>query len=501
MKKNIIILGAVLLSGVFYSQVGVNTDLPKSTFEVSAKRAANGTITDNTQIIGLQAPRVTRAELTANTVTYGADQKGALIYVTDISGGTTAGSRANMDAPGYYYFDGSLWIKVGSGTEPWNVQGGTTPATSNTQDIYQTGKVAINTSVTNKQLEVKGDMKASYTTGGEYNNLDTSYEISGIKGNLLAISNQPDPLASSEYSVMSVFPGDASFSVKTATAESSIGSNDGKSEVYAKDIGNNIQNRIVAGTDGGDAIGNVMMSSEDLTTNASSKVIVDKLNGVKFKFGIAGNNYTFPKVNGSVNQVLTTDGNPSDAILSWKDASTLAQEPWQIQGTTNPATTNAQNIYQNGSVAIGIASGASIPSTEVTATNPKLYVAGNVSSTGSYYTVTGKYADYVFEDYFDGKSEIDENYKFKTLKEVADYIKANKHLPGVTAIADIAKTKNGYNVNLSELSIQQLEKIEELYLHTIEQQEEISKQKTEINALQSRVEKLEQLLMKETDNK
>ncbi|AZA54015.1 hypothetical protein [Chryseobacterium sp. G0201] len=176
-------------------------------------------------------------------------------------------------------------------------------------------------------------------------------------------------------------------------------------------------------------------------------------------------------------------------------------EPWQIQGTTNPATTNTQNIYQAGNVSIGSQTPiAPFTSNSVTIT-PKLSVTGNVATTGSYYTTTGKYADYVFEDYFDGASKIDETYKFRSLEETAAYIKANKHLPGVTSIKDILKTENGYTVNLSELSIQQLEKIEELYLHTIEQQEEISKQKTEINDLKSRMEKLEQLLVKENNNK
>jgi len=112
MKKTlsaIIIATSVTVS----AQVGLNTENPKSTMDVSAKRDAAGTLTDNAQLIGLQAPRVTREELTINTATYGTDQKGALIYVTDISGGDTAGQRANIDAAGYYYFDGTEWQRIG----------------------------------------------------------------------------------------------------------------------------------------------------------------------------------------------------------------------------------------------------------------------------------------------------------------------------------------------------------------------------------------------------
>jgi hypothetical protein len=171
-------------------------------------------------------------------------------------------------------------------------------------------------------------------------------------------------------------------------------------------------------------------------------------------------------------------------------------EPWYNQTDGTQAVSNTQNIYQSGNVSIGSQTPiAPFTSNGVTIT-PKLSVTGDVASTGSFYTTTGKYADYVFEDYFDGKSKINEEYKFKSLKEIEEYIKTNKHLPGVTPINDIVKTQKGYNVNLSELSIQQLEKIEELYLHTIEQQEEIVKQKQEINNLKSRLEKLEQVLTK-----
>ena len=110
MKKTYII-AASLFSVIAYGQVGVNTETPKTTMDITAKRDTSGTITDNNQLIGLQAPRLTRGELTANTATYALDQKGALIYITDISTGTAIGQRAQIDAEGYYYFDGAVWQK------------------------------------------------------------------------------------------------------------------------------------------------------------------------------------------------------------------------------------------------------------------------------------------------------------------------------------------------------------------------------------------------------
>ncbi|GAA5098852.1 hypothetical protein GCM10023210_35430 [Chryseobacterium ginsengisoli] len=113
MKKFTLLAGAlILVSATVSAQVGVNTSTPKTTMDVSAKRDTGGNIIDNTQIFGLQAPRLTRAELTTNTATYAADQSGALIYITDISGGNTSGQRVNINAVGYYFFNGNLWQKV-----------------------------------------------------------------------------------------------------------------------------------------------------------------------------------------------------------------------------------------------------------------------------------------------------------------------------------------------------------------------------------------------------
>ena len=111
----ILAAGMLSLYSTAYAQegrVGVNTTTPKTTLDVNGKKDTSGNLL-TTDITGLQAPRLTRAELTAkgNTL-YGADQKGALVYITDISGGDATSQRINITAPGYYYFDGTVWVKV-----------------------------------------------------------------------------------------------------------------------------------------------------------------------------------------------------------------------------------------------------------------------------------------------------------------------------------------------------------------------------------------------------
>ncbi|WP_291121140.1 beta strand repeat-containing protein [Empedobacter sp. UBA7248] len=163
MKKKLTSLTILLFNTAVFSQVGINTDNPKSTLDISVKNT--GGVIDNTQSYGLQAPRLSRADLSAIPETnYGTDQKGAMIYITDISGGITTGQKINVTAIGYYYFDGSVWVKVtdgnttntGTSTEPWNESGKTTPATANNQNIYQTGNIGIRSISPATALDITG---------------------------------------------------------------------------------------------------------------------------------------------------------------------------------------------------------------------------------------------------------------------------------------------------------------------------------------------------------
>lgn len=117
MKKQLLIASALIFSSLAYGQIGINTSTPHSTFDITGKGG-------NSDIDGMQAPRLTRAQLTAKgSGLYGSNQVGTLIYITDISGGDLAGQRVNIDATGYYYFDGSLWQKVSSATTIAEIDG------------------------------------------------------------------------------------------------------------------------------------------------------------------------------------------------------------------------------------------------------------------------------------------------------------------------------------------------------------------------------------------
>lgn len=120
MKKSLFPLFSVILfsnaiAQSYDNRIGINTTTPQTTLDVTAPN-------DNTHIAGIQAPRLTRAELTAKGDSlYGADQKGTLIYITDVSGGNATGQRVVVTEPGYYYFDGSLWQRAVSTSEYTNL--------------------------------------------------------------------------------------------------------------------------------------------------------------------------------------------------------------------------------------------------------------------------------------------------------------------------------------------------------------------------------------------
>src|SRR5690606_17277663 len=90
---------------------------------------------------GLLLPRL---ELTAtdNFAPLTAHVEGMTVYNT-----ATAGTGETAVSPGYYYNDGTQWVRIATGvdakTEPWYDQATNAEATLNTQNIYQMGSVAV----------------------------------------------------------------------------------------------------------------------------------------------------------------------------------------------------------------------------------------------------------------------------------------------------------------------------------------------------------------------
>jgi hypothetical protein len=107
---------------------------------------------------GLLFPRVS---LTATTAWGLAGTAVAGMSVYNTNAAITGTVAYPTTGAGLYYFDGTGWVSknakgMATATEPWyNVATGT-GATSNTQDIYQTGNVGIGTPTPSARLHVVG---------------------------------------------------------------------------------------------------------------------------------------------------------------------------------------------------------------------------------------------------------------------------------------------------------------------------------------------------------
>ncbi|MCM4169832.1 hypothetical protein DHD08_19320, partial [Arenibacter sp. H213] len=116
--------------------------------------------------------------------------------------------------------------------------------------------------------------------------------------------------------------------------------------------------------------------------------------------------------------------------------------------------------------------------------------AKDITATGQFYSNTDtipSIPDYVFQKYFKGYSDLKEAYNFKSLAEIEAFVKQHHHLPGIKSAEEVKQ--DGF-WNLSESNLQNLEKIEELFLHTIEQEKKIDQLKKENQSLSTALQSL-----------
>lgn len=93
---------------------------------------------------------------------------------------------------------------------------------------------------------------------------------------------------------------------------------------------------------------------------------------------------------------------------------------------------------------------------------------------------TPQWADFVFAP----------EYRLMSLAEVEAYIKSHKHLPGIESAEEMVEK----GLDVAEMQAKHMQKIEELTLYAIEQDKKIK-------SLEERLAALEQLLLKNADNK
>jgi len=164
---------------------------------------------------------------------------------------------------------------------------------------------------------------------------------------------------------------------------------------------------------------------------------------------------------GNQDLIVYGDSGPNTLNLRLHDgALKLGSSP-----TPNAIINNDGSAYFMSNVGIGT-------------TNPgsfKLAVEGKIGAREVQVTLQSPWPDYVFE----------KDYKLSSLEEIKNYIDQNKHLPEVPSAKEMEK--NG--VQLGEMNMLLLKKIEELTLYLIEQNKRIDNQQKEIKELKTLINK------------
>ena len=537
MKKNILAIFMLSACIVVNAQVAIGTEanLTPNTHSILEARSTTK---------GLLIPRVSLSTLDSKAPVNGTETnapEGLLVYNT-----ATTGTSPNNVTPGFYYWKPTdnnattttgKWVRmidVAAPTEPWLVQGGINQSTLVTDNIYHTGNVSIGTSSNSlsnsnklyvngniEQHDIDGRYELKNTNTAGYVFSDNSYLTADLSDRLHTVlyTTAADPGSENARIISSV----SSNSTNKVHVEQSLvtdlyGDRDFNFLPYSLSL---IDYTGYATNDGRDLENTTYLGMSKEGVQISS---IKMVGNNQHQFGYSRNSnmfvnggYFLPKTGPTSGQILMYDKqeirNPNTNIANtvaytkWGNITdVIPQEPWRVQGGTTQANSNIQNIYQTGKVAIGQAITSALTGNALEATlyvnkvssnasAPAVYVNGNVETAGKLFTPSSVFADYVFEKYYTGKSEINKNYNFKSLDEVKDFLKENHHLPGVTSIKDIEKNEHGYKIDVAELSMQQLEKLEELYLHVIEQKEKLDAKDKEIEILKQ----TQELLIKRLD--
>ena len=222
-------------------------------------------------------------------------------------------------------------------------------------------------------------------------------------------------------------------------------------------------------SDGGMNLGSLTNSSLTLGTNNSERL---RISG-DGKIGIG----TTPsegllhiyrnETTGGIGSVTTANAGlkiQDSGSSLYIDGNTLYTNGNMILGTLSNTTfsigTNNQERFRvssNGSVGIG-----------TTTPSERLEVNGTIRSKEVKVEATG-WPDYVFK----------EDYPLQDLSKLKEYITINKHLPNIPTETEVKDV----GINLGEMNAKLLQKIEELTLYIIQQQEQLDEQRILIGQL------------------
>ncbi|MDF2552821.1 MAG: hypothetical protein K0R77_2096 [Chryseobacterium sp.] len=347
MKKNIILLGALIMSSLVYSQVGINNEAPKATLDVTAKT------TDGTKPEGIIAPRLAGSEIQSGDAQYLTAQTGTIVYATSASpdAGTAGKKTINIDGAGYYYFDGILWVKFSgtgaAGPNDWHITGnsGTTPIATVPTTVGTTNYVGTS-DAQNFVVGVNGVSRGIFTQQGSFIGGAGTMDVGALPehvlgtgitptgsfiwggGHRLAIATDGTPTGNANYAtVLGNRNTVQSSNGFTTGTQNTIGTSSVSSMVSGtlNNIGNFFQTSIVSGQS------NTMTHSQN---GGRGNIVVGTLNSLS---GLAA------PVGAIVGGASNTSTTTSNHFLMMGTLNTVNASNTLVAGTGNTITTTMPN--------------------------------------------------------------------------------------------------------------------------------------------------------------
>jgi len=530
---------------LIYAQVGIGNTNPKSLLDLSIQNISSPEYKD-----GLLIPRMNNFPATNP----GSNQNSMLVYLNNnLTGVNISGTSKNYSS-GFYYWDNSLtdWINMNqSPVQGWSLEGNNN-ATSGTHFLGTTNSEEVDFKVNDKligrltelgQFELQSDERSLFIgveAGENYSALSGTTEQNvfiGYHAGRLNSSGR-DNVALGAFALSNSTTGNFNTVLGDEALQDNITGNANTA------IGNDTLRRNTSGSDnaaiGEGALGlntsgneNVAIGAKamKLNTSSSNNVAIGsdallKISTGGFNTAIgfnsakqlergtanisigAGSGATVPEVHRSI-----SIGNNSDtandntigigyssitgsfgSIAIGHDAETDGLNSMAIgrlastDGTNSIAIGNMAQTTKNNQIVLGNNSITEVKTSGVVKADSFLAVGSGTT-----------YADYVFEDYYDGYSKIKSDYKFNTLDAAEIFVKKHGHLPGVKSYNEVMK--NGFHLDLTKATITNLEKLEEQFIYItelkkqIKEQNKIQNQQDEkIKLLENRLKNIERLL-------
>ena len=439
------------VTGLSYGQVGINSD--NSSPDASAMLDVKATG------LGLLAPRMTTAQLPGSPAT------GLIVYITDSN-------------PGYYYFDGSAWQKVGRAADNlWTDNAGTAYRTNSAavgltdSEGYGINSVWYNTAKAAVR-GVEGFANSTVYSEGQLGVLNYA-------GNPMALPIDVPNIGVFGYKPNTGLNGTGiyGYSVDTdaenysgifATMGVSANTNYGiysMADSATTNYAGYFKGRVYVEGHNGES-----GAADSLETVVYSEVTHNQFYDTRAIYGIStpqdGYGYGVYGQGGYRGVYGFGDGGAytGTVVGTYGYAYGTAGTRVGIYGYASGGTTNWAGYFLGSVYASDLRIG-----TTTQATGYVVSVDGKIACEEVLVEDNGSWPDYVFSD----------EYNLMSLEEVEDHINENNHLPGLPSASEVAE--NGFEI--ADMQKRVLEKVEELTLHTIEQGKLIKQLQEELNIL------------------